>query len=65
METPIAHRPGAFAKRLGVSRAFIYGLINAGVIIARKLGGATLIFDQDNADLRQRLPQLELHRKAG
>jgi hypothetical protein len=35
-------------------------LIERGEIVARKLGGATVIFDEDNAGLRERLPQVEL-----
>jgi excisionase family DNA binding protein len=58
--SPIASRPAAFARRLGVSRAFIYQLIERGEIVARKLGGATVIFDEDNRGLRERLPQVEL-----
>jgi Domain of unknown function (DUF4286) len=62
---PISSRPAIYAKRLGVSRAFVYELIDRGEIVARKLDGATVIIDADNEGLRERLPQVELHRKAG
>jgi hypothetical protein len=58
-ELPAARSPGAFARYHGISRSYVYDKINEGLIIARKLGGRTLIFDSDNADFRQSLPVLK------
>jgi hypothetical protein len=53
-----AMSPAAYAKYIGVSRAFVYQQITAGVVVARKLGKRTLIFLADNEGLRESLPRL-------
>jgi hypothetical protein len=54
--TCTAHSVAGFAKHLTVSRSRVYELINSGTVIARKLGGRTLIFDADNQGFRASLP---------
>lgn len=44
---PIAYRPAGAARACGLSRSRIYEAISSGKLKAHKLGGATLIFDQD------------------
>jgi excisionase family DNA binding protein len=40
---PLADMPAAAAARLGICRAYLYNLIAAGQIVARKAGRRTLI----------------------
>lgn len=44
---PIAYRPAGAARACGLSRSRIYEAISSGKLKAHKLGGATLIFDDD------------------
>ena len=53
---PEARSVASFAKNIGLSRSRVYELISAGVIIARKCGSRTLVFDADNQNFRQSLP---------
>jgi len=55
-EIPTARSPERWGRYHGVSRSRVYELINGGVIVARKLGGRTLIFDADNEQFRKSLP---------
>ena len=54
--TPAARSIPDFAKHHGISRAFCYNLIGQGRIVARKLGGRTIIYDADNEGFRENLP---------
>jgi hypothetical protein len=56
---PIARNPDRWARHHGLSRSRVYELINEGVIVARKLGGRTLIFDADNEQFRKSLPVVQ------
>jgi hypothetical protein len=56
IEAPAARSVIAFGKHHGLGRSRIYELIQAGVIIARKCGSRTLIFDEDNLKFRLVLP---------
>jgi hypothetical protein len=55
---PEARSVAAFAKHIGLSRSRLYELIADGVVVARKCGARTLIFDADNQNFRQSLPIL-------
>ena len=55
-DPPAARSVTGFAQHHGLSRSRIYELIAQGVVIARKCGGRTLIYDDDNLNFRQALP---------
>jgi hypothetical protein len=62
-EDRIATRPGAsrvgdWARENGISRSQAYQEIKAGRLIARKVGTATLITDEDGAEWRRSLPKM-------
>jgi len=57
---PLAARTvTGFAQHHSLSRSRVYELINQGAVIARKCGGRTLIFDDDNLGFRLELPLLK------
>ena len=55
-DPPAARSVSGFAQHHGLSRSRIYELIAQGIVIARKCGGRTLIYDDDNLNFRQALP---------
>ncbi len=55
-ETASARSIEQWGQSHGISRSRVYELINEGIIVARKLGGRTLIFNADNECFRERLP---------
>ena len=59
IDTPAARSVPDFAKLHGISRAFAYILIDRGVIVARKLGKRTVIFEADNGEFRSSLPVIQ------
>ena len=55
-DPPAARSVTGFAQHHGLGRSRIYELIAQGIVIARKCGGRTLIYDDDNLNFRQALP---------
>jgi hypothetical protein len=53
-----ASRVGDWARENGISRSQAYEEIKAGRLIARKVGTATLITDEDGAKWRRSLPKM-------
>jgi hypothetical protein len=53
-----AHTIAGFGQRHGFSRSKGYELVRAGLLIARKLGSKTLIFDEDNLGWHHALPKV-------
>ena len=64
LASPLARSVNAFAKHVGLSRSRIYELISAGAIMARKCGGRTLIFEDDNLNFRLTLPVVKPRERA-
>ena len=57
--TPAARSVAGFANHHGLSRSRIYELISHGIVVARKCGARTLIYDADNQKFHLTLPIIQ------